>query len=185
MKRFETPNVLPYILVLGIVLLRLEPSHLHNFIPVFACLLFLAAMRPAKDFVLPLLALIGVDIFLTIHKYGYPLTIGAAVTWIWYGVVLMLGAGLLRNSRTMRRVAGTSMLASISFFLTSNFTVWAEWSMYPKTLGGLGSCYIAALPFFRNSLGSELVCSLLIFGLSSYATLFVQQSSAVAVGNCS
>jgi hypothetical protein len=38
--------------------------------------------------------------------------------------------------------------------------------MYPKTLDGLGSCYIAAIPFFRNSLLSELVSSLVIFGLS-------------------
>ena len=50
------------------------------------------------------------------------------------------------------------------FFLVSNFAVWAEWQMYPRTLAGLGACYVAALPFFRSSLTSELCFSLLCFG---------------------
>jgi hypothetical protein len=38
--------------------------------------------------------------------------------------------------------------------------------MYPKTIGGLGACYIAALPFFRNSFVSETIFSVLIFSLA-------------------
>jgi hypothetical protein len=159
-------SLLPYILICGVALARLAASHPYNILPVFSCLLFFAATRPAREFALPLLALVGVDIFLTTHQYGSSLTLGAGVTWIWYLAVMMIGSGLLRNSYSWRRVAGCSLLISISFFLASNYTVWAEWSMYPKTLDGLGSCYIAAIPFFRNSLLSELVSSLVIFGLS-------------------
>ena len=171
MERLESADriVLPYLLILGAALLRLTVSHPYNFIPIFSCLLFFAANRPAREFALPLFALIGVDIFLTTHQYGYQLTLGAAVTWIWYLVVMMLGAGMFRNSMSSRRVIGASLLASASFFLASNYTVWAEWSMYPKTSGGLGTCYIAALPFFRNSVISEIVFSLLIFGIGRYS----------------
>jgi hypothetical protein len=119
-----------------------------------------------------LLLLIGVDIFLTTHQYGFPLTAGHVVTWAWYLAISLLGAGMLRGSISMPRVAGASLLASVSFFLASNFTVWAEWGMYAKTLGGLGACYIAALPFFRNSLVSETTFSLLIFGLAKYTEAF-------------
>lgn len=40
--------------------------------------------------------------------------------------------------------------ASFSFFLISNFGVWLYW--YPRTLEGLISCYLAAVPFYRNTL---------------------------------
>jgi hypothetical protein len=68
---------------------------------------------------------------------------------------------------------GASLTSSVSFFLTSNFAVWAAWGMYPKTLGGLGLCYIAALPFFRNSIFTELACSLLIFALARYSQALI------------
>jgi hypothetical protein len=73
----------------------------------------------------------------------------------------------LRSSRKWQRVAGCSLLASVSFFVVSNYAVWAVWQMYPKTLAGLETCYTAALPFFRTSVTSELCFSLVIFGLAS------------------
>lgn len=169
-KWFETEHsiVLPYVLIFGAALLRLAASHPFNFIPVFSCLLFYAANRSRQELAIPFLTLIGVDIFLTTHRYGYSLTGGHAVTWIWYLAALLFGAGMLRNSLSTSRVIGASLLASVSFFLASNFTVWVEWGMYPKTFAGLEVCYIAALPFFRNSVISELVFSLLLFGLSGY-----------------
>lgn len=162
--------VLPYLLVFGVCLLRLEVSHPANFIPIFSCLLFFAAHRPAREFAAPLIALIGVDIYLTTQRYGYPLTSGHGVTWLCYLAVLFMGAEILKNSLSTSRAIGTSLLASVGFFVVSNFTVWAEWGMYPKTFAGLQACYFAALPFFRNSAISESVCSLLLFGLSGYAT---------------
>ena len=168
MNRLATVNsiLLPYILILAVAVLRLTVSHPYNFVPVFACLLLFGACRPSREFATPLLALIGIDIFLTTHRYGYALTGGHAVTWIWYLGAMFLGAAMLGNSISPRRVLGSSLIASISFFVVSNFTVWAEWGMYPKTIGGLGACYIAALPFFRNSVVSEIVFSALIFSLA-------------------
>ncbi|MGD0520818.1 MAG: DUF6580 family putative transport protein [Terracidiphilus sp.] len=175
MKRVESRNlfVFPYLLILGAALLRLTVSHPYNFIPIFSCLLFFGANRPKREFAIPMLVLVGVDIFLTTHRYGYPLTSGHAITWMWYLAAALLGAGMLRNSLSTGRVIGASLLASVSFFLASNFAVWAEWGMYAKTLSGLGACYIAALPFFRNSLVSETTFSLLIFGISMYSEAFM------------
>ena len=86
MKRLETRKlfVLPYLLVFGAALLRLTVSHPYNFVPVFACLLFFGANRPKREFAIPLLTLVGVDMFLTMHRYGYLLTADHAVTWMWY-----------------------------------------------------------------------------------------------------
>jgi hypothetical protein len=157
--------VLSYLLILGVALLRVELINPHNVVPIFACLLFFAAMRPGREWILPLCALVGVDIFITTHRYGQALTYDAAMTWAWYLIAMLLGSGVLRRSHSWQRVAGCSFLASVSFFLASNFSVWATWQMYPRTLDGLWACYVAALPFFRNSLTSELCFSLLLFGL--------------------
>lgn len=167
MKVFEGkhPLILPYILIFGVALLRLELVNPYNFVPVFSCLLFFAAMRPRREMVLPLFFLVGVDLFITTHRYGYLLTFDAVVTWGWYLVAMLLGTGVLRISSSWQRVAGCSLITSVSFFLVSNFAVWAVWQMYPKTPDGLFTCYVAALPFFRNALSSELCFSLLFFGL--------------------
>ena len=117
-----------------------------------------------REWPLPFLALLGTDIFLTRVSYGYPLSIDHAVTWIWYAAVMVLASGMLRNIQVPRAL-GASLIASVTFFLASNFAVWAEWNMYPKTWSGLVACYVAAVPFFRNSLVSELAFTALIFGL--------------------
>ena len=169
--RYSMP--LSYLLILGVVLLRLEVAHPYNVIPIFSCLLFFGACRPRREFAISALALVGVDIFLTTHQFRFALTSSHAVTWLWYLGAMFLGGAILGNSISTSRVLVTSMLASVSFFVASNFTVWAEWDMYPKTLSGLGSCYIAALPFFRNSIISETAFSVLIFTFARYSQLFL------------
>lgn len=175
MKQIENSkwNTLPYVLILAVTVLRLAVSHPYNLVPVFSCLLFFGACRPIREFILPLLVLVGLDIFLTSHRYGQVLTFGDAVTWLWYLGAMFLGAALLNKSVSIVRMPSTSLAASVSFFLASNFTVWAEWGIYPKTLGGLGTCYIAALPFFRNSIVSETACSLLIISVFRYRQSFL------------
>lgn len=45
-------------------------------------------------------------------------------------------------------------LASLVFFLLSNFGVW--WYWYPRTLDGLILCYALALPFYRQTFLGDL-----------------------------
>lgn len=48
------------------------------------------------------------------------------------------------------RLMLASLLGSTSFFLITNLACW--WSMYDHTLSGLVTCYLAAIPFFQNTL---------------------------------
>jgi hypothetical protein len=179
MKRLAIGNsiLVPYVFILAVAVLRLTVNHPYNFVPVFSSLLFFGACRPVREYAMPFLTLMGVDIFLTTHQYGFVLTSGHAVTWLWYLGAMFLGGAILGNSISTAPVLGSSLLASVSFFVASNFTVWAEWGMYPKTLSGLGACYIAALPFFRNSIVSETVCSVLVFTLARYSQRFMPVTS--------
>jgi hypothetical protein len=165
--------VLPYLFIAGAAVLRLSLICPYNLIPVFSCLLFFGACRPRREYCFPLLALVGVDILLTTHQYGFALTAGHAVTWIWYLLALFLGGAVLGMSISARRVLGSSLFASLSFFVVSNLAVWFEWGMYPKTLGGLEACFSAALPFFRNSITSEVIGSAMIFTLGHHIQRFM------------
>ena len=157
--------MLAYLFVIVAVALRFMP-HPFSFTPVAASLLFFGARMPRRQMWVPVLLLAGSDVLLTRFVYAYPLTADHFVTWAWYGLALGIGM-LLRNRTTVVRLAGASLAASLSFFLISNFAVWAVWDMYPKTLSGLAACYVAAIPFFRNTLAGDLIFTAVLFGIAA------------------
>jgi hypothetical protein len=64
-------------------------------------------------------------------------------------------------------IAGAALASSIIFFVLTNFGVWAFGSWYPKTWEGLVACYVAAIPFFHNTLlGDAFYVSVLFGGLA-------------------
>jgi hypothetical protein len=86
-------------------------------------------------------------------------------TWSWYLAAMALGQILLSSRTTFVRVAAGVLLGPTSFFVVSNYAVWVGSGMYPRTLGGLGVCYMAAVPFYRNDLLSTALVSALVFGV--------------------
>ena len=175
-------NILAYLFVVFAVLvhLRAVPMPFH-FTPVAAALLFFGARMPRHRMATPLAMLIAADIYLTKFTYGYPLTWDHAVTWAWYAGILLLGGTLARNASPLR-VAGASLTASVSFFIVSNFAVWAAWrDMYPATWHGLMASYIAGLPFFRNTVVSDLFFSAAFFGLAYLLSHRHQEHTSIAL----
>ena len=58
------------------------------------------------------------------------------------------------------------MASATSFFILSNFAVWAGGSvMYPHTAAGLAACYISAIPFYANDVMSTAITAGALFGL--------------------
>jgi len=70
----------------------------------------------------------------------------------------------VRRRQTVWRIAGAAVASAVLFFILTNFGVWALGTLYPKTLIGLSECYAVAIPFFHNTLLSDLVYSALLFG---------------------
>src|SRR6202034_1868076 len=89
--------------------------------------------------------------------------------------ILWLGTQLRENSSWLR-VAGAALASSVSFFVVSNFAVWACWSMYPKTLAGLMTCYAAGIPFFRRGVAGDLLFSAVMFGLPALSAALARSS---------
>ena len=70
-----------------------------------------------------------------------------------FSFILISGIGYLFGKINIKSV----LLSSIVFFLFTNFGVWLIG--YPKTLEGLITCYIAAIPFFGYTLAGDLFYS--------------------------
>ena len=135
-----------------------------GFAPVTAALLYFGARRPRKEMWVPVVALAAAGVYLSRSYYGYAVSADLLITWVWYAGMVLLGGMLAKNASALR-VGAASLAGSVSFFLLSNFAVWAVWSMYPKNLGGLMACYVAALPFFRNAIVSDLFFAAAFFGI--------------------
>ena len=98
-----------------------------------------------------MLILAAADYYLTVFAYNYPFHVqDYLVTWAWYLGACWIGYAFLRKRANAGRVVGAALTSSTSFFLASNFAVWAGSLIYPHTAGGLATCYLAGLPFYRN-----------------------------------
>ena len=157
--------MLAYLFVVLAVLLRFLSLPV-AFTSVAASLLYFGARQPRRRMWIPLALLIAADVVLTKLVYAYPISADHLVTWAWYAAIVLLGGKLKENSSALR-VGGAALVASVSFFLLSNFAVWVVWPTYPKTLAGLAACYVAALPFFRHSLAGDLFFTVVFFGLGA------------------
>jgi hypothetical protein len=156
--------MLPYLFVVVAVAFRFIP-HPWTFTPVAASLLFFGARGSRRQMWIPWLLLVASDVVLTKIVYAYVLTWDQFVTWAWYAAIVLLGTTLKGKLRPLRVIAA-ALTSSISFFLVSNFAVWAAWTdMYPRTWHGLMMSYTAGLPFFRNAVEGDLVFTLGMFAV--------------------
>jgi hypothetical protein len=154
--------MLAYFFVLFAVAIRFLPHPL-AFTPVGASLLFFGARSSRRQMWFPLVLLAASDVMLTTLVYRYPFSWDHFVTWAWYAGMLWLGS-TLKNNAGVVRILGTALAGSISFFVISNFAVWAAWNMYPHSMAGLMTCYDAGLPFFRRAVPGDLLFTCIMFG---------------------
>lgn len=156
-----------YLLLLVAVLTRVLPhAGWLNFTAVGGALLYFGARRPWREMVIPLVALGATDYFLTVYTYHYSFAwLMYLPTWAWYAMAMGLGQILLSSKSTIVRTAAATLLGPTSFFVVSNYAVWAAGDMYPKTQAGLVACLAAGVPFYRNDLVSTAVVLGAAFGV--------------------
>src|SRR5437868_1250286 len=110
--------------------------HPMMFTPVAAALLYFGARMRRKYVWIPVALLAASDVILTKVVYGYALPADTFVSWGYYLAMVLFGGVLITNTKPWR-VLGAGLVAAVSFFIVSNFGVWAVWAMYPKTASGL------------------------------------------------
>lgn len=173
-----------FIVISGLILVaaitRLIP-HPYNFAPIGAMSLFGAAYFTDKkfSFILPMLAMFISDLLINNILYAQYFDSFVFFTprfWWTYGAIalIVVSGFLLLKKITFTRVLGGSLLASIIFFIVSNFGVWLSDPDYPLSFAGLVLCYEAAIPFFHNTIAGNLFYSAVLFGGFEFAKSRIQ-----------
>lgn len=144
--------------------LRIVP-HFPNFTPVAAMALFGGAYFSNKKiaFIVPLIAMMVSDAIIGFHSTMW-------AVYLSFALIVFIGFGL-REKRKISNVFAAALFSSVLFFIITNFAVWATGTMYPMNLSGLLESYVAAIPFFRNSLLGDLFYVGIFFGAFEFVKL--------------
>jgi len=152
------PRILALVSVIVLAAAARLIPHPPNMTPIAAIALFGGSTFADKRlaFLVPLAALLLSDLVIGFSN-------SSPVVYLSFALIVAIGLWLQRH-RTAPVILGAVLASSVLFFVLTNFGVWALGGMYPKTLAGLGECYVAAIPFFRNEVLGDLVYAALLFG---------------------
>lgn len=142
-----------------------------NLEPIGAAALFGGALLSSRylKYLIPLLALFVGDVIIaslapsfSAHLFS-PTFIAIYIAFI---AAVFVGQKLIGKSPKVKTVLGGAVLSSVIFFVVTNFAVWMDptFALYPKTFAGLSACYIAALPYYKMTLLSNVLFSAIAFG---------------------
>lgn len=153
----KTKSITLIFIVFALAAFRLLP-HLPNVSPIAAMALFGGAYFADKRMalIIPFVALLLTDFILGLHN---------TMLFVYAGFALTVATGLwLQNRVTVVNVLLAALFSSLMFFVLTNFGAWLLTGLYAPTLEGLIQAYVAAIPFFQNSLLGNLVFTAVIFG---------------------
>jgi hypothetical protein len=174
-KKFSLSNhaiLLSIIVFAAVVRITAPAGYSINFSPIDAIALFSGALCVGRftGCIITLSAVLIGDLGINRIFFDHWVFFYSGFYWQYsaYILIVIIGSQLIKNV-TPIRVFSASIASSILFFIVSNFGVWFNGILYPFNVDGLITCYIAAIPFFKNTLFSDLFYSMLLFGSFSWA----------------
>jgi hypothetical protein len=145
--------MLATLLIVFAFVLRLVP-HPPNFAPLGASAVFAGRTLPGWMAALTVLVGHSLSNVALAYRDGHAIfSDQTPLVWLALCAQMWLGQRLRARRGGALLAAG---LGSIVFFVASNFGVWLS-GMYGSTTGGLIACYVAAIPFYPATLGSDLL----------------------------
>ncbi|MDC1068142.1 hypothetical protein OAQ99_03165 [Candidatus Kapabacteria bacterium] len=162
-------------ILFGLVL-RNIPS-IPNFSSFIALTLFSGILFPKNKlaYLLPFAIQMMMDLFIGIYATDL---VGYATHFITMylslGLIVFIGQKST-NINFLKSLVGVTV-ANIGFFIITNFGSWILLPQYDASINGLISSYLAALPFFKNSIISGLVFSSILFGIYKFYELKVNNT---------
>jgi hypothetical protein len=169
-------NIKPLAVALTVMsaLGRLLP-HPPNITPVGASSLFAGArVNGWMAYLLPILVMAATDPLVGGYSRATPVIYLCFLISVWIG-------RRVRSTDSPLRIGGACLLSSVQFFLLTNLATWTFGSMYAKSLVGLGTCYVAALPFFGATLAGDLFFTAAIFGLYTLVARSMSRPETIPV----
>ena len=166
-------NVRPLALSLTILgaVARLMP-HPPNFAPVGGMSLYAGGrLRGWQAFAVPLLLMAVTDPL----RGGYSLL--TPFVYVSFMISVAIGRRLQATENPLR-IGAACFVASLQFFVISNFGTWLG-HQYAHTLAGLAQCYIAAIPFYGRTLAGDLLYTAVLFGLHAWLSRTLRTAERV------
>ena len=169
----QTKLIISVILVVLGVACRLLP-HLWNFAPIAGIALFAGVYLGRRyAIILPVVAMSIGDLFIGFYDWKLMLAVYGS-----FALIGLLGT-LIKKHKSVETVLAGSILASVIFFLATNWVVWQFSPWYAKSLAGLIHCFTMALPFFRNTLLGNLFYTSVLFGAYEVVVIWTKQKKLV------
>lgn len=171
-KQNKTLVLSASLLVVAAAITRLFP-HPPNFTAIGAMAIFGgSALKDRKlAFLLPIGALllsdIGLQLF-TSTKGFY----GTSQYFVYAAFIIITALATLMQKRSVANIAFAAVWSGAIFFVLSNLGVWASSTFYPKSIAGLGACYAAAIPFYKNDFFGNFVLNSVMGNMFYSALLF-------------
>jgi hypothetical protein len=137
-----------------------------NFAPMAAISLYAGSRLPRRwAWVVPVVAMVVSDLLLDQGRYRPAFELTRWTIYTTFAVTALLGplANWPRFGRWLLPILSVS--GSILFFVTSNLATWGEGLLYPMSSAGLIACFVAAIPFFGNTIAADLIGTAVLFGL--------------------
>ena len=135
--------------------------HPPNFTSLIALSFYIPVIMGLKFIPVLIFCFFVTDYFIGFHS----------ITFFTWGSILIIGliSQYFKKNIYVRLLGALS--ASLVFYLFSNFGVWSLGS-YSYTFDGLILCYIAAIPFYTNTLLSTIIYSVIIESIIGFYKKF-------------
>ncbi len=144
-------NPYNYIAIFILILISRIVPHPPNFTPIIALSFYVPAILGIKFLFFFALSYVFIDIFFGLHDASF---------FVWGSIILISLISKFWKTSFRARAIGV-VLGSIIFFAITNFGVWTS-GYYGYTFNGLISCYVAAIPFFNNTLMATIIYAFII-----------------------
>jgi len=170
LKKLLNNQALKIIVSVGLVFVSRFGFLPANFSPVGTLGFFSKSLWPL------VLVTFGFDLFYGGWYPGFLWTYGGFLMYFFMGLVARKISSRAKNQNQTGLFKWQLILlplASLIFFLLSNFGVWLNW--YPRTIEGFISCYTLALPFYKNTIMGDAV-----FGLGYLLVRYAQKKYHMA-----
>jgi hypothetical protein len=149
---------------------RLLP-HPPNITPVGSSSLFAGArINGWMAYLLPILVMAVSDPFVGGYTRATPVIYLSFLISVWIG-------RRVASSDSPLRIGSACLLSSFQFFLLTNFATWMFGTFYAKSISGLVTCYVAALPFFGYTVLGDLFFTAAIFGIYALLTRSMERTA--------
>lgn len=164
------------------VLLRYLPTGTlgWNLVPLGALGLFIGSrLRTRWAYLVPLAASFVADLLIipAVAAEGYAsMDVSTPFTYLGFALYVAIGRLVREHDLSPWTIGAAATCGSVVFFLVSNFGSWVASPVYPRSLTGVIECYIAGVPYYSNTLLSDLVFPAVFFGL--HAVLMRAQATS-------